>query len=389
MDKVIIVRYSEIHLKGKNRSFFEDLLKNNLKSALSKFNAKVVKIPGRYEVFGFNESDQNKILTAISKVAGVFSYSVATEVTSTYDAIKEEVISQTKNYSGTFKVFVNRGDKKFPLNSMQLAKEIGGEVLRSNKLLNVDVVNPQHKINIDIRENGKSYIFVDVYYGMGGMPVGSSGKGLLLLSGGIDSPVAGYMMAKRGTKIVAVHYHSYPYTSELAKLKVENLAKILTDYNGGEIVVHMVNMAKYQETIHTNCDDSYMITLLRRGMFKIAERIAKDNNIDMIITGENLGQVASQTIQSMTVVENVVKDVPVLRPLIAFDKSDIVNIAKKIDTYQTSIQPYEDCCTVFLPDNPVTKPRLVNTIKEEQKINFDALLEEAYVSKEIVKFVSE
>lgn len=386
MDKVIIVRYSEIHLKGKNRSFFEDLLKNNIKSVVKKYNANVTKIPGRYMITGFEKYDLPLIIESLQKIAGIFSFSVATEVNSTYEDIKSEALYQMAEAKGTFKVEVNRGDKTFALNSMQLAREIGGEILAFNHNLKVDVVNPQTKLCIDLRENQKTYIFSEVIYGMGGMPVGSSGKGMLLLSGGIDSPVAGYMMAKRGTKLVAVHYHSYPYTSELARVKVEKLAQELTEYNGGDIIVYMVNMAKYQETIHASCNDSYMITLLRRGMFRIAERIAKNHDIQMLITGENLGQVASQTIQSMTVVEDVVNSTPILRPLVAFDKTDIISVAKKIGTYETSIEPYEDCCTVFLPDNPVTKPRLANVETEEAKFDWQTLLEEAYNSIEVVKF---
>lgn len=386
MDKVIIVRYSEIHLKGKNRSFFEDLLKNNIKSVVKKYNAVVNKIPGRYMISGFEEYDLPLIIESLQKIAGIFSFSVATEVNSTYQDIKAEAVYQMAEVKGTFKVEVNRGDKTFALNSMQLAREIGGDILAANRNLKVDVVNPQTKLCIDLRENQKTYIFSEVIYGMGGMPVGSSGRGLLLLSGGIDSPAAGYMMAKRGTKLVAVHYHSFPYTSELARLKVEKLAQLLTEYNGGDITVYMVNMAKYQETIHANCNDSYMITLLRRGMFRIAEQIAKNHNIDMLITGENLGQVASQTIQSMTVVEDVVNNTPILRPLVAFDKTDIITVAKKIGTYETSIEPYEDCCTVFLPDNPVTKPKLSNVEIEESKFNWQELLQEAYQTIEVVKF---
>ena len=386
MNKVIIVRYSEIHLKGKNRGFFEDLLKNNIKNALSKYNVQVDKIPGRYLISGLDESKISRVLSVLGKIAGIFSYSVATEVDSNYTDIKEEAINQMIDKKGTFKVDANRGDKKFPLTSMELAREIGGDILASNKNLKVDVNNPDIKLCIDLRESQKTYIFSEVIYGMGGMPVGSSGRGLLLLSGGIDSPVAGYMMAKRGTKIIALHFHSYPYTSELAREKVEELARKLTEYNGGNIGVYMVNMAKYQEAIHSNCNDSYTITLLRRGMFRIAERLAKEKGYDMIITGENLGQVASQTIESMTVVENVVEDIPILRPLVAFDKSDIIAIAQKIDTFTESIKPYEDCCTVFLPDAPVTKPRLYLVEREEEKFDWENLLDEAYSNKEFITF---
>ena len=386
MEKVIIVRYSEIHLKGKNRGFFEYLLQENIKNALFKYNAKVEKIPGRYMISGLSDSQLLRATEDLKKIAGIFSFSIATEVLSTYQDICNEVLVQSKDLVGTFKVDVNRGDKQFAINSMELAKMLGGEILKNNKNLKVDVNNPDIKVFVDIRENKKSYVFSKVVYGMGGMPVGSSGNGLLLLSGGIDSPVAGYMMAKRGVKLTAVHFHSYPYTSELAREKVEELAQKLVPYNAGSLRVYMVNVAKLQESIHANANDSYTITLLRRGMFRLAERLCSENNFSMIITGENLGQVASQTIESMTVVESVLKSVPVLRPLVAFDKSDIVMLSKKIDTYDLSIKPYEDCCTVFLPDSPVTKPRLDNTMREEEKIAWQELLEEAYASIEVVDF---
>lgn len=386
MERVIIIRYSEIHLKGKNRSFFEDLLKNNIKNVVKKYGATLTKIPGRYMVDNLSSATIDPICDDLQKIAGIFSFSVASQIDSDYQKIKQEALAQMQDKAGTFKVVVNRGDKSFGLNSMQLARELGGDILESNRDLSVDVINPQTKLCVDIRENNKTYIFSEIIYGMGGMPVGSSGKGLLLLSGGIDSPVAGYMMAKRGAKLVAIHYHSFPYTSELARVKVEKLAQKLVPYNGGDITVYMVNMAKYQEAIHSKCNDSYMITLLRRGMFRIAEQIAKRHNIEMLITGENLGQVASQTIQSMTVVEDVVEGVPILRPLVAFDKVDIINVAKKIDTYETSIEPYEDCCTVFLPDNPVTKPRLEMVKREESKFDYETLLEEAMSQIECIKF---
>jgi len=386
MAKVIIVRYSEIHLKGKNRSFFENLLHTNIKNALFKYNAKVEKIPGRYMVSCLSDTQILRAAEDLKKIAGIFSFSVATEVNSTYQDICEEVLFQSQSMTGTFKVDVNRGDKQFEINSMDLARKLGGEVLRVNKNLKVDVVNPETKIFVDIRENKKSYIFSKVIYGMGGMPIGSAGDGLLLLSGGIDSPVAGYMMTKRGVKLAAVHFHSYPYTSELAREKVEELAQKLVPYNAGSLRVYMVNVAKLQEAIHSSANDSYTITLLRRGMFRLAERLCKENNFSMIITGENLGQVASQTIESIHVVESVVEDTPILRPLVAFDKTDIISLSKKIDTYDLSIKPYEDCCTVFLPESPVTRPRLENTLREEDKMAWPQLLEEAYSTLEIVDF---
>lgn len=386
MNKVIIIRYSEIHLKGKNRGFFENLLFDNIKLALEKYNANVEKIPGRYMVSNLTDVNIVRAIDDLKKVAGIFSYSVATEVDSTFDDILAETLKQTSQLSGTFKVDVNRGDKSFEINSMELAKKLGGEILAKNSMLQVDVNNPEHKVYVDIRENKKSYVFSKIHFGMGGMPVGSSGNGLLLLSGGIDSPVAGYMMAKRGVKLFAVHFHSYPYTSELAREKVEELAQKLVPYNAGSLTVYMVNVAKYQETIHNCCNDNYTITLLRRGMFRIAERLANEHNFSMLITGENLGQVASQTIESMTVVENVLTGVPTIRPLVAFDKADIISASKKIGTYDLSIKPFEDCCTVFLPESPVTRPRLDNVKKEEEKFAWKELLEEAYNTIEVVQF---
>ncbi len=385
MEKVIIVRFAEIYLKGKNRIFFENLLKNNLKNAVFNYNATVTRIPGRFLINGFDLSNLARVTAAIDKVAGVFSYSVATQIETSYANIKKLAIAEMQNKIGTFKVQVNRADKTFEYNSMQLASILGGDILENCPNLKVDVHNPENTLNVDIRENGRTYIFSKSILGVGGMPVGSSGKGLLLLSGGIDSPVASYMMSKRGTKIVGLHFHSYPYTSPLARQKVENLTQILAPYNAGDMTIYMVNMANYQEAINSNCDVSYMITLLRRGMFRIAERLAKEQGLDMIITGENLGQVASQTIESMTVVENVVESTPILRPLIAFDKNEIISVARKIGTFETSVQPYEDCCTVFLPDNPVTKPRITTAKKQENKFDADDLLEKAYSTMEVVK----
>ena len=302
--------------------------------------------------------------------------------------IESKAVEVMKNLSGTFKVETNRADKKLELNSMQISAKIGGKILASNKNLKVDIKNPDHILNIDIRENGETYIYEKVIFGVGGMPVGTSGSGLLLLSGGIDSPVAGYMMAKRGVKVAAVHFHSFPYTSNSAREKVEELASIISAYTG-DMTIYMVSMTELQEQIHEKCDDSYMITLLRRGMFTIAERLAKRHNKKMIITGENLGQVASQTIESMTVVEEVVKQVPILRPLVAFDKCEIIDIAKKIGTFETSIKPFEDCCTVFLPDSPIVKPELYKVKKEQEKIDFDAILNRAMETVEVVEIKAE
>lgn len=383
MEKVIIIRYAEIHLKGKNRGFFEKLLVENIELALSKFKAKLKHISGRYIVYNFQNKDEKSILNVLEKISGIFSFSPAIEFSSTYENIAQYAKELSKNLTGTFKVETNRADKTFPLNSMLVSKQIGEECLKNNPKLKVDVIKPDNIINIDIRENGSSYIFTKTQLGMGGMPVGSSGNGLLLLSGGIDSPVAGYLMAKRGVKLSALHFHSFPYTSPQAKEKVIELAKKLTDYSGN-INLHIISVTKIQQEIHKKCKADYMITLLRRFMFRIAEKIAKDNNYKMIITGENLGQVASQTIESMTVVENVIENTVIARPLIAFDKVEIIDLSKKINTYDISIQPYEDCCTVFLPRNPVTRPKLEHVLREEVKLDVELLIEEAMNTAEII-----
>lgn len=384
MEKVILIRYGEIFLKGKNRGFFEKTLLTNIRDSLVKFNLEVNKVPGRFLVEKYDEDDEFEIIERLKKIAGIFSFSPAIYFETTLDEITNNAVNLMANLKGTFKVETNRADKRFELNSMQISREIGGRILASNHSLKVDIKEPEHKLFIDLRENGKTFMYADSIMGVGGMPVGTSGTGLLLLSGGIDSPVAGYMMAKRGVKVCAVHYHSYPYTSNFAREKVEELAKLLTGYTG-DLTVYMVSMTELQEEIHAKCDDSYMITLLRRGMFTLAERICKAHSRRMIITGENLGQVASQTIESMTVVQEVVEDVPIIRPLVAFDKCDIIEVAKKIGTFETSIKPFEDCCTVFLPDSPVVRPELYKVKREQDKIDFEGILERAYKSIEVVE----
>ena len=388
MEKVILIRFGEIFLKGKNRGFFEKSLLNNIKKSLESLNVNVVKVPGRFMVEGYNEDDEIEIIDRLSKIAGIFSFSPAIYFETSLDAISKNAVELMSLLKGTFKVSTNRADKRFELNSMEISKEIGGKILENNSNLKVDIFNPQYVLNIDLRENGKTFMFEKSIMGVGGMPVGTSGSGLVLLSGGIDSPVAVYMMAKRGVKISAVHFHSYPYTSNFAREKVEDLARILTGYTG-DMTIYMVSLTELQEQIHKYCDDSYMITLLRRGMFTIAERICKKYGKKMIITGESLGQVASQTIESMTVVSEVVKTTPIIRPLVAFDKCETIDIAKKIGTFETSIKPFEDCCTVFLPDSPVVRPQLYKVLKEQEKLDFDAILDRAFNSIEIVEIKAE
>ncbi|MBO4570229.1 MAG: tRNA 4-thiouridine(8) synthase ThiI [Clostridia bacterium] len=384
MEKVILIRYGEIHLKGRNRSFFENLLVSNIKAAVKPYGAVLSHTSGRYILSNFDEKNANKLSEVLKNISGIVSFSLAIVCASVYDQISNVVIDLSKDLKGTFKIEANRADKTFPIKSPELAKMLGGVILDNNTMLSVDCFNPNHTINVDIRENNKTYIYLEKVLGMGGMPVGSAGKGVLLLSGGIDSPVAGYMMAKRGVNLVCLHFHSFPYTSPQAQEKVEALAKILAKYDS-HLTLKVISVTKIQEEIHKKCNPNFMITLLRRFMFRIAEIVAKNEQTSMIITGESLGQVASQTIESMTVVESVLKDSVVLRPLVAFDKNETIEIARKINSYKTSIIPYEDCCTVFLPKNPLTKPRLDKVIFEESKLDVDSLINEAINSIKEVK----
>ena len=384
MEKLILIRYGEIFLKGKNRCFFENLLKDNIKNAISDFGAEVYKIPGRMVVSGYKETDEKKIMTLLLDQAGIYSISPAVMIETENEKIIKQAIELVSDEEGTFKVVTNRADKSFSPNSMEFSRIVGGRILQKNHNLTVDVNNPELLVSIDIRENGKTMIFTKTLMGIGGMPVASAGKGLLLLSGGIDSPVAGYMMAKRGTKLFALHFHSFPYTSELARLKVEELASKIARYNAGDLEIYMCSMTHMQEAINKFTNEAYNITLLRRAMFRIAERLCKEKGFQMIITGESLGQVASQTIESMSVVGSVVRDIQIMRPLVAFDKQDTIDIARKINTFDISIKPYEDCCTVFVPDNPVTRPKKANVEREEAKFDVDKIVDEAYQTIEKV-----
>lgn len=384
MRNVILIRFGEIFLKGKNRGFFEKALFSNIKESLAKFNLEVKKIPGRYLIQGYDPYDEDEIVERIKKISGIFSFSVAVAIETELSAIENVAVDLMKDLKGTFKVETNRADKTLELNSIQISAKVGGMILKNNRNLSVDVKNPDFVLNIDIRENKETYLYEKSILGVGGMPVGTSGGGLLLLSGGIDSPVAGYMMAKRGVRLSAVHFHSYPYTSNFATEKVKKLAEIIAPYTNG-LTIYMVSMTELQEQIHAKCDDAYMITLLRRGMFTVAEKLCKKYHRKMIITGESLGQVASQTIESMTVVSNVVKSTPILRPLVAFDKCETIDIAKKIGTFETSIEPFEDCCTVFLPDNPVVRPDLHKVIEQQNKIDFDDIIARAMETVEVVE----
>ena len=379
--KAIIIRYSEIHLKGNNKEYFESALISNLKTALKGFDLQFGRSNARYVLRNFDESLTPQIIDCVKNVFGVHSLSVAEEVPSTLEDIRAAAIALAPK-RGSFKVSTNRADKRFPLHSMDLSAEIGGDVLENNSALTVNLHNPDHVINIDIRENGKTFVFRDVIRGVNGMPVGTGGKAVAMLSGGIDSPVAMYMMAKRGMSLRAVHFHSFPYTSAQAKQKVLDLAAIVKKYTL-RMTVDVVSFTEIQTAIHERCPEEYMITIMRRLMMRIAEKLARINGCGAVVTGESLGQVASQTLESITST-NSVAHIPVFRPLIGFDKEEIIDIAHKIGTYETSILPYEDCCTIFLPKRPVTKPRLSAVEKVESALDVETLVQNALQNVETV-----
>lgn len=384
MKNAIIIRYCEIHLKGKNRGFFEKLLKENIKRSLKGINLTFREMHSRYLIEDFDDFDYDIIAEKLKKIAGIHTFSKAFVVENNLESIFEATKILCEDKEGTFKVATNRADKTFTPNSMETSMIIGGKLLEIyHSKLKVEVKSPDFTVYIDIREDGKTFVYSDVVHGLSGMPVGSAGKGLLLISGGIDSPVAGYMTAKRGMKLDCLHFHSFPYTGEAAKEKVIELTKKVGEYNGG-INLFVVSFTHIQEAIHKHCPEEFMITIMRRFMMRIAERLAKQQGDQAIITGESLGQVASQTIESITSSNSVVT-MPVLRPLIAFDKIDIIEIARKIDTYETSILPYEDCCTVFLPKFPAIKPNLERVIRAESKLDIEGLIEEAF--KKVEKYV--
>jgi thiamine biosynthesis protein ThiI len=384
---VYIVRCGEVALKGLNKPYFERMLVERIKKMLKKYEGVEVK---RHEGLIFVRTDkalkEEEVIGQISKVFGVASISPAVEVETDIDKIGEAAVEymlrliEEKGVQ-TFKVEAKRADKTFQIKSPDIAKIIGAKVLIGCKVLKVDVHNPDCLLFVDVRRD-QSYIFEQKISGFGGLPLGTNGKGLILLSGGIDSPVAAWMMAKRGMMIEAVHFHSYPYTSERAQEKVEQLASIVATYCG-RFKMHVINLLPIQEEIVQHCPEEETTILVRRFMMRIAEIIAQQKDCTMLITGENLGQVASQTAEALVVTDASV-NMPVMRPLIAMDKIDIMDKAKDIGTFETSIQPYEDCCTVFLPKHPTTKPRLEKILESESRLDVDGLINSAVASKETI-----
>ena len=379
MNNVILIRFNEIHLKGGNKKYFIKLLHSNIKEALKDYECKIENIQNRLVVRDYQEEDE--IINALKAVFGVHSLSKAVEMENDLETIKDYV-SKIK-IDSTFKCNVNRADKSFPIKSNDFAADLGEILLKTNKNAKVDIHNPDKVVNVDIRENGKTFVFDEIIYAYSGLPLGETRDGLLLLSGGIDSPVAGFCMAKRGLRQDMLHFDSFPYTSPQAKEKVIALAKTIKPFIGAKYM-YVCSMTKLQEEFHINCNSEYAINLLRRSMIRVANALCKKYNYKTIITGESLGQVASQTIESLTTT-NAVAEYPVLRPLISFNKDEIIKIAKDINTFETSILPYEDCCTVFLPKNPIIKPKIKDAEKEESKVNLEHFINYVLENIEVIK----
>ena len=385
--KLYIVRCGEVALKGMNKPYFERILLERVRNAIACYEDSEAKwIDGLMFVRVSDSVSEDEVIGRCVRVFGVASVSPAIEAPKDIDEIGRlaaDLMQQIIDEEGvqTFKVKGKRADKSFAIQSPEIGRIVGAIILKQCKVLSVNVHDPDVTLTVDVRREG-AYIFRDKIRGFGGLPLGTNGKGLILMSGGIDSPVAAFMMAKRGMSIEAVHFHSYPYTSQWAQKKVEDLVRVLAGYMG-TVRMHVINLLPIQEQIVQNCPEDETTLLVRRFMMRIAEQIALKNGDMMLITGEDLGQVASQTAEALVVTDSVVT-MPVMRPLIAMDKVDIMDKAREIGTYDISIQPYEDCCTVFLPKHPVTKPKLDRIEKSESALDVKALVDAAVESEEVI-----
>jgi thiamine biosynthesis protein ThiI len=381
MTDVVIVKFGEIALKGANRPRFEKALLRNLRWAVRDLpSAKVVHQHGRYRVEG---ADTVAIQARVSRVFGVVGTSIAQAVSPTYEAIAlaaEHVLKKAESAGRvTFKVESRRSDKSFPLTSPELNSRLGAQLLAACPHMKVDVHNPQVTVSVEVRVN-VGYVYAETLQGPGGLPVGASSQGLLLISGGIDSPVAGWLAMRRGIRLAGIHFHSVPYTSERAQQKVIELMEILAAY-AGDIPLYMVRLTEAQLQLQAESPPALMITLMRRLMLRIATQLAAAHGIPALITGESVGQVASQTLESLAVI-NAVTTTPILRPLVTYDKSEITAVARGIGTYETSIMPYEDCCTLFLPRHPETRPSAEMVEKAEAKLDIRGMVEACLASVE-------
>ncbi len=387
MKEIILVKYGEIILKGGNRPVFERMLIKNIRASLESFSNVKISIMQATVYIETDPLDIDAVIERLSKVFGIVAVTRAAVCEKNMDDIKEKAVSYLKDKmkSGmSFKVEAKRADKRFPLNSLEIAREVGGVMHDKIDGLLVDVHNPDVLVRVEIRDhNAYVYSTLDKIKGRGGMPIGTGGRASLLLSGGIDSPVAGYMIAKRGVTIDCINFFSYPYTSDRAKEKVIELARILSEYTG-KINLYVVPFTEIQLAIRDNCPEEHLTLIMRRFMMKISEIVAKKNKSSALITGESVGQVASQTLEALTVTNDVCT-IPVLRPLVGMDKEEIVERSRDIGAFKTSILPYEDCCTVFTPKHPETHPKLSNVIKSEESLDVEGLIQKAVEEVELIE----
>lgn len=382
--KIILIKYGELTTKKDNRKVFINILYNNIKKALINYKVNIIKTRDRMYI----ETEENidEVVDILKNIFGIHSIVVATRVNTNTEEIEANVLEVAKNIEfNTFKVETTRSDKSFPIPSMDFSRRIGSLILRNIPNKKVDVHNPDYLLHIEIRKD-YTYIYHKEIKASGGYPVSVAGRGLLMLSGGIDSPVAGYLAMKRGIKVDCVYFESPPHTSEMAKNKVKRLVEKLTKYNP-DITLYVIKFTDIQEAIYKNIVPTYMITIMRRMMYRIATKIMENNSYLCLINGESVGQVASQTLTSMNVINNVTNKV-VIRPVACLDKIEIMDIARKIDTYETSILPYEDCCTIFVPKHPVINPSLKLSIEYENSFDYDKLIEEAINNMEVIKITN-
>lgn len=386
MNRVILIKYGELSTKKGNRNFFINTLYHNVWSKLKNYSVKINKDRARMTI-SFNDSDLDSIKGIVDKIFGIHTYQVAYVCKSNPDEIKDTLMKVVSNTSfSTFKVEVKRSDKTFPIHSQDFNRELGGLLLKNIPNISVDVHNPELLIKVEIRE-GETFIYSHIYHGSGGYPVGTQPRGMLMLSGGIDSPVAGYLAMKRGVVLDAVYFEAVPHTSLEAREKVITLCRKLSTYTDS-INLHIVNFTPIQEEIYRSCREDYCITIMRRMMYRIMERLCHKYKALAIVNGESIGQVASQTLTSMSVI-NGVTNMPVIRPVACLDKLEIIDIARKIDTYETSILPFEDCCTVFVPRHPVINPSEDICVMEEEKFGYNSLIDYAVESLNTIKVSSE
>jgi thiamine biosynthesis protein ThiI len=381
----IVIRYGELALKGKNRNQFESKLQENIKLQMKDLKIQISRTFGRMYLY-LNGEDFLDVANRLKKVFGISSFSPAIKTELELEKIKDATLiglQEMEQQPKTFKVKVRRPNKRFPYRSNEMNNVLGTHILTNTDHLKVDVHHPDVEVQVEIREDA-AYVMCQKFAGIGGLPVGTSGKVMLMLSGGIDSPVAGYLALKRGLRFEGVHFHSYPFTSDRSKQKVIDLTKKLTTF-GGNLKLHVVPFTTIQTEIRKHIPDEYSITVMRRIMLRITQGLAEKHRALGIATGENLGQVASQTLQSMHTI-NEVTNFPMIRPLVTMDKQEIIKIAQEIDTYEISILPYEDCCTIFQPKSPKTKPSLKTTQRFEQRLNLEQLIQEAIEQTESLWF---